>query len=120
MKETVKAYFLGKKGPRKLNCAESVAETFRERFPLDEKTSALLPSCGGGMAPDGYCGAFYAVQCILEKHFPLYSLKGMEQLRFSAGSLKCREIKALKKLSCIGCVEKAAEVVAGSPKESLV
>ena len=37
----------------------------------------------------------------------------MKELHSVAGSLKCREIKALKKLPCIGCVEKAAEVVEG-------
>lgn len=113
MKETAKAYFLGKKGPRRLNCAQSVAETFRERFPLEEKTTVLLSACGGGMAPQGYCGAFYAAKCILDHHFPHRSGESMEKLASSAGSLKCREIKALKKLPCVGCVEKAAEAVEG-------
>jgi len=114
MKETAKAYFLGKKGPSKLNCARSVAETFRERFPLDEKTAMSLAACGGGMAPEGYCGAFYAARCILEQYFPQHSAEGLERLRVSAGSLKCREIKALKKLPCVGCVEKAAEIIASA------
>ena len=113
MKKTAQAYFLGKKGPRRLNCAQSVAETFQESFPLEEKTAALLSTCGGGMAPGGYCGAFYAAKCILEQHFPHRSEEGMERLRSAAGSLQCREIKALKKLPCVGCVEKAAEVVEG-------
>ena len=112
MKDTAKNYFLGKKGPR-LNCAQSVSETFRERFPLDEKTTALLPTCGGGRAPEGYCGAFYAVNCILGKYSPERLAEGMEMLRASAGSLKCGEIKALKKLPCVGCVEKSAEVIEG-------
>ncbi len=116
MKETAKAYFLGKKGPHRLNCALAVAETFRERFPLDEKTAKLLATCGGGMAPDGYCGAFYATKCILERHFPERSGEAMGLLHASAGSLECREIKALKKLPCIGCVEKAAEVIEGQQK----
>ena len=113
MKETAKAYFLGKKGPHRLNCAQSVAETFREEFPLDEKKSAILSACGGGMAPEGYCGAFYAAKCILEQHFPHRAPESMARLHSVAGSLKCREIKALKKLPCVGCVEKAAEAVEG-------
>lgn len=113
MKETAKVYFLGKKGPRRLNCAQSVAETFREKLPLEEKTATLLSACGGGMAPNGYCGAFYAAKCLLEHHAPHRAQESMEQLHSAAGSLKCREIKALKKLSCVGCVEKAAEVVEG-------
>ncbi|MFA5159466.1 MAG: C-GCAxxG-C-C family (seleno)protein [Candidatus Omnitrophota bacterium] len=113
MKETAKAYFLGKKGPRRLNCAQSVAETFREQFPLEEKITMLLSACGGGMAPEGYCGAFYAAKCLLDRHFPNRTQAGMAQLHSVAGSLKCREIKTLKKLLCVGCVEKAAEVVEG-------
>lgn len=112
MKETAKAHFLGKNG-RRLNCAQSVAETFREKFPLQEKKSAILSACGGGMAPEGYCGAFYAAKCILDHHFPHRAQESMAQLHSAAGSLKCREIKALKKLPCLGCVEKAAEVVEG-------
>ncbi len=111
MKETAKAYFLGKKGPRRLNCAQSVAETFREQFPLEEKTTVLLSACGEGMAPDGYCGAFYAAKCLLDHHFPHRTQESMALLHDAAGSLKCREIKALKKLPCVGCVEKAAELV---------
>ena len=113
MKETAKAYFLGQIGPRRLNCAQAVAETFREKFPLDEKTTVLLSACGGGMAPDGLCGAFYAAKCLLDLHFPHRAEESMEHLRDVAGSLKCREVKALKKLPCFGCVEKAAEIVEG-------
>lgn len=111
MKETAKAYFLGKKGPRRLNCAQSVAETFREKYPLAEKKATILFACGGGMAPEGYCGAFYAAKCLLDHHFPYLAQESMAQLHAAAGSLKCREIKALRKLPCLGCVEKAAEVV---------
>lgn len=112
MKEIAKAHFTGKNG-RRLNCAESVAETFRAQFPLEGKISASLSTCGGGMAPDGYCGAFYAAKCLLEHHFPHRSQEGLEQLRIAAGSLKCREIKALRKLPCIDCVGKAAAIVEG-------
>jgi len=111
MKETAKAYFLGKKGPHRLNCAQSVAETFRGRFPFGEKTTLLFSTCGGGRAPEGYCGAFYAAKRILERHFPHRAAEGMERLRSAAGSLKCCEIKTLKKLPCVGCVEKAVEVI---------
>jgi len=111
IQETAKAYFLGNEGLHRLNCAQSVAETFREHLPLEEKTTILLSACGGGMAPKGYCGAFYAAKCLLDHHFPHRAQDGMRALYSVAGSLKCREIKVLKKLPCVGCVEKAAEVV---------
>ena len=113
MKETARAYYLGKKGPHKLNCAQWIAETFREQFPLDEGTMELFSACGGGRAPEGCCGAFYATRCILERYFPRNAAEKMERLRTFAGSLKCREIKALKKKSCLDCIEKAEEAVGG-------
>ncbi len=113
MKELAKAYYLGKKGPRRLNCAQSIAETFREKFPFDEETMELLSSCGGGKAPEGYCGAFYATKRILDRHFSQVAEEKMELLRSFAGSLKCREIKSLKKKSCLECIEKSVEVVDG-------
>lgn len=110
MKETAKAYFLGKKGPR-LNCAQSVAEVFREKYPLEEKLMLSLPDCGKGMAPEGYCGAIYSAKCILEKYAPHRLEESEAQFLAAAGSLQCLEIKALKKLFCVGCVEKAVEIV---------
>ena len=110
MKETAKDYFLGKKGPR-LNCAQSVAEPFKEKFPLEGKTAIPLSECGGGRAPEGYCGAFYAAKCIFENYLPEKAAQYMEELRQAAGSLKCAEIKALRKLPCHECVGKAAEII---------
>lgn len=110
MQEKAKDYFLGKNGPR-LNCARAVAETFKDKYPVEEKTGVPLSACGGGMAPGGLCGAFYAAKCIFEHYLPERTEKGMEQLRAAAGSLKCREIKALRKLPCHECVAKAAEVI---------
>jgi hypothetical protein len=73
---------------------------------------ALL-NCGKGMAPEGYCGAFYSAKCILEKYAPHRVKESVDQFLACAGSLKCAEIKALKKLFCVGCVEKAVELVEG-------
>ena len=111
MKETAKAYYLGKKRPHRLNCAQSIAETLREKFPFDKGTMELFSACGGGRAPEGYCGAFYATKCILERYFPQTAAEKMELLQSFAGSLKCRELKALKKKSCLECIEKSIEVV---------
>jgi len=88
-------------------------ETFLEKYPLDEKKTTILSACGGEMAPEGYCGAFYAAKCLLDRHFPHRAQDGIKEFHAAAGSLKYREIKTLKKLPCIGCVEKAAEVGEG-------
>jgi len=113
VKETAKAYYLGKKGPHRLNCAQSIAVTLQEKFPVDEGAMELFSTCGGGRAPEGYCGAFYATKCILDRHFPQAAEEKMELLRSFAGSLKCREIKALKKKNCLECIGQAVEVFAG-------
>ena len=94
-----------------MNCCESVAHAFKHAVPLSEEELRSFEGYGGGKAPGGYCGAFYAARYILEHHFPHRAQDGMKELHSVAGSLKCLEIKALKKLPCVGCVEKAAEVV---------
>ena len=113
MKETAKAYYLGKKGPHRLNCAQSIAVTLQEKFSLGDEMMARFAACGGGRAPDGYCGAFYAAKCILERYAAQDAAAKIELLRSFAGSLKCKEIKALKKKSCLECIEKAVEAVEG-------
>lgn len=113
MKETAKAYYLGKKGPHRLNCAQAIAVTLQEKYPLGDETMAQLSSCGGGRAPECYCGAFYAAKCILDRYASEKTAEKMELLQSFAGSLKCREIKALRKKSCLECIEKAVEAVAG-------
>jgi len=63
------------------------------------------------MAPEGYCGAFYEAKCILEQHLPHRLDHGMRNLQEAAESLKCKEIKTLRKLPCHECVAKAAEII---------
>ena len=109
--EKAKNHYLGRSGSKRMNCCESVAHAFKHAVPLSEEELRSFGGCGGGRAPEGYCGAFYAARYILERHFPHRVQEGMKELHAVAGSLKCREIKTLKKLPCIGCVEKAAEVV---------
>lgn len=109
--EKAKAHFLAKPGHEKLNCGQSILNAFKERFPHDQGAIALFEKYGGGRAPGGECGALYAARTILEKHHP-EKLKECEKY-FSAvaGSSTCREIKSLRRLSCLGCVEKIAEFI---------
>ncbi len=105
-------HFLGKNGCPRLNCASSVAEAFKDRFPLEGKTVAPLSACGGGRAPGGLCGAFFAAKSILEIYVPHRLEESLEEMRQAAGSLLCREVKSLKKLPCHHCVELAAKLLA--------
>ena len=111
MKERAKDYYLGKLGPRRMNCCESVARAFQPDIPLSEEELQSLAGFGGGRAPEGYCGAIYAAKRLLQVSAPDKVVTLHEIFNEFAGSVKCREIKALRKISCLECVQKAAETV---------
>lgn len=111
--EKAKKNYLDRTGPRKMNCCESVAHAFKDSIPLPDEELKNFAWFGGGRAPEGYCGAVYAAKRLLEVSGSQNSAKLVEIFTAIAGSVKCREIKALKKLSCSSCVEKAAEIVEG-------
>ncbi|MDO8663079.1 MAG: C-GCAxxG-C-C family protein [Candidatus Omnitrophota bacterium] len=103
-----KAYYTDRSGPKKLNCAQSVIAAFREEFGLDENTVCLFASFGSGRAPEGECGAFYAAKFILQVNHQ-DKLDECQNIFISkAGSLKCKEIRKINKLPCLGCVETIA------------
>ncbi|MBF0477914.1 MAG: DsrE/DsrF/DrsH-like family protein [Candidatus Omnitrophica bacterium] len=107
--ENAKSYYLGKDGCKKSNCAEAVAHAFKDKFNMTDEEIALFARWGGGQSPEGQCGSLYAAKVMLEKKYP-EQIKVCESVFLStAGSLKCKDIRSLKKLSCLGCVEKAGE-----------
>lgn len=111
--EKARDHFLGKNGCRRLNCAQAVVATFKDKFRLPEHMIDEYASFGVGKAPQGECGAFYAARSILEAINPEKFRQHEERLIAQLGSLTCRDIRSSRKLSCVGCVEKAAEFLAG-------
>ena len=107
--EKARACYTGKNGEKKLNCAQAVAAAFQEALALSPEDVAGLAHCGGGAAPGGVCGAFHAAATILNKEASQDLPACEAQFAAAAGSTKCREIRAKRQLSCLGCVEKAAE-----------
>lgn len=109
--DKAKGYYLNKYGIGKLNCGQAVIAAFREDFSLDKDAVASFAKYGSGRAPEGVCGALYATRFLLkDKHQD--RIKDCEDnFLASAGSTKCREIRRLRKLPCIGCVEKSAELI---------
>ena len=105
-----KAHYLGRDGHMKLNCAQSIVGAYREKFsaPQDDMLDQFA-RYGGGRAPGGECGSLYAAMILLDKSHPARLKACEEVLRHHAGSTKCKEIRALGRLSCVGCVEKVAE-----------
>jgi hypothetical protein len=103
-------HFLGKDGYKKLNCAQSVIKAFEKQFELDETAVELFALYGKGKAPDGLCGALYAVKYLSEKNPAIKNFAEFHKLFLEeAGSTKCSEIKDAKKLPCLGCVKICAE-----------
>ena len=105
--EKAKAHFLGQEGHKKLNCAQCVAHVFKDQLNSDEETLKLFAGYGGGKAPEGYCGAFYAARWFLEQNKPEKIDEYRDLFIAQAGSTKCKEIRTHKKLSCVECIEKA-------------
>ena len=101
--------YTGLGGCQRMNCAQSVMSAFKKEFDIGDDLIAGFGNYGGGRAPGGLCGAYYAVRFILSRKDP-EKLEELEKhfLQY-AGALECSSIKGLKKLSCVGCVEKSSE-----------
>ncbi|MFA6293664.1 MAG: C-GCAxxG-C-C family (seleno)protein [Victivallales bacterium] len=104
-------YYLGINGKIKHNCAQAVIAGFKEKISLDDGLVAAFAAHGGGKAPEGCCGALYAARHILKDNGDLEIEKCNEVFIKAAGSHKCKEIRSMKKLSCLGCVERVAEIL---------
>ena len=106
--EKARNNFLGKSGAR-YNCAQSVIKACSDLFEVSPDALDAHASFGGGNAPDGYCGALYAALYILNIKKNDKSEECKKYFLRYSGALTCREIKSGKKVSCVVCVEKAAE-----------
>jgi hypothetical protein len=107
-------HYLGKAGHARVNCAQAILSAFREKFNLDDGVVQQFKTFGGGNAPDGLCGAFYAVKYLSEKNIIREIDLFKEEFKEQAGSTKCKEIKMLKRFSCLDCIAKCAEFLADS------
>jgi len=108
-KDKAIAYYTDKRNPKKLNCGQSVIAAFMDKFLLDENNVALFAAFGTGRAPGGECGAYYAAKFILGSLDTVNAEECKDIFLSRAGSLKCKEIRQGKKLSCVGCVETASK-----------
>lgn len=105
--EEARNYFLGKNNHNKSNCAESVAFALKNKFGINQEVLKQFKNCGAGKAPDGICGALFAVKIILKDSPDKFKELEGDFIKTS-GSVKCKDIRASHKLTCLGCVEKAA------------
>jgi hypothetical protein len=108
--KAIEAY-TGRNGQMRLNCSQSIIYAFGEMFSVPEGAMSSFASCGRGGAPEGKCGSLHAAEYLLAKGHPEKVIECREIFRAAAGSTQCKEIRALKKLSCLGCVQTAAKFV---------
>jgi hypothetical protein len=112
-KEKARKHFLGQDGHVKLNCAQSVINAYHDVFGAPQQDVDSFAAYGGGKAPEGNCGAFYAALYLASKKYPQQGSVLESEFCSAAGSLKCKDIRSKRKLTCLGCVEKAAELLEG-------
>lgn len=88
--------------PRKHNCAQAVAAGMERDDLVPE-----LAACGGGRAPEGFCGALHTALLLIK---PENRELVKQEFQAAAGALTCREIKGSTAFSCAECVRIAAEL----------
>jgi hypothetical protein len=91
------------------NCAQTVLKILKTEHTICAEDIHSAKANGSGRAPNGTCGALYAILSQLpeNKHS-----QAIESFKAEATSEKCREIRRNQKLSCQGCVEKALTLFA--------
>ena len=96
------------------NCAQAIAHCWTG----DAGMVKAMEKCGSGRALDGYCGAIHAARIVASNlNLDVPTLE--ERFAQQAGSLKCREIRSLRNLSCRQCVEVAHNVLDSLLRERL-
>lgn len=106
--QDVKNYYLGLDG-EKFNCSQSILKGFKDKFDIDESKINEFKKFGGGNAPKGLCGAYYATLEITCKNHSDKINELEEYFMDNIGHLKCTEIKDSHCASCWDCVKKCAE-----------
>jgi hypothetical protein len=93
----------------RLNCAQSVLRGFQLLHNVPEEQIAQAKALGGGRAAEGRCGALHAAMQLAHESSLLQDL--IAAFLAKAGSEHCKQIRAMKKVSCAQCVELAARIL---------
>lgn len=109
--EKAKDYYLNKSGKGKLNCGQAIVAAFGHKFSMGPDTTKLFATYGSGRAPEGECGAYYAAKYLLKDKHKDKIQECEDIFTARAGSTKCKEIRKIKRLPCVGCVETMARFV---------
>ena len=112
-KEKAKKHFLGQSGHEKLNCSQAVIKAFHDAFDAPAQAVDAFAACGGGNAPQGRCGAYHAAHYLISQTDSSRAAKLEQEFLNAAGALTCSEIRRKRKITCLGCVEIAADFLEG-------
>ena len=91
------------------NCGQAILKAFQDVFDITDQQIEEFSAFGGGRAEDGVCGALHAARSLIkdEEKRKILDQKFLDM----AGSLKCKEIRKLKRLDCKGCVQTVASIL---------
>lgn len=107
--KTAKDYF--HLAPYNWNCAQAIHKSFQKQTQLsDEEIERLFRPMGGGRAPQGMCGAIYAVRNLVGEDSPLAE-QLTEAFVLRTGGLTCRELKGREHRPCSWLVNEAEEIL---------
>ena len=120
--EFAKKLFLGQQeGYKKINCAQAIAEAFREEYGfITEETVKTFKKMGHGKAPNGECGMLYAAKYIFNKNGQPDKAREFEKhfIEF-AGTTKCKELIKKKIPFCAYCINKTAKFISKEDKHPI-
>jgi hypothetical protein len=95
------------RGKEKYNCAQAVLKAFQHEAGIPEGAVKAASGAGGGKAEGGLCGALFAASVILGKK---ETNDVQEAFAQKAGSVLCKQIRSLKRISCRDCVSLSAQL----------
>lgn len=95
-----------RKEPWRHNCAQAIANRWRDLYDDKEIVAKYAPYIGG-RAPEGYCGALYAAMSAC----PADAEAIKEEFAEAAGYTHCSELKRSNHIPCEICVATADKLV---------
>lgn len=97
--------------PHNWNCAQAIHKSVQPWTGLsDEEIELAYRPMGGGRAPEGMCGAIYAVRTILGEDTE-EAKRLTDAFVERTGGLTCRELKGKNGRPCSWLVEQAEELL---------
>jgi len=98
------------KKPFNFNCTQSIMKSFQEENKFNDELIMDNSRMGGGRAPEGQCGAYYAARLVLKDntdHQTQLDTAFLKEMK----SVYCRDIRPNKIVPCQQIVKLTAEFI---------